>query len=88
MLCRIRASGCQAAKAGGTPQKQKCFCFGGRMKYILSLLLLTISISIAGAAQPAAEIAKRQEMLKIATELKESIKQFSGLACQTSFKLF
>jgi len=58
------------------------------MKYILSLLLLTISISIAGAAQPAAEIAKRQEMLKIATELKESIKQFSGLACQTSFKLF
>jgi cytochrome c-type biogenesis protein CcmH/NrfG len=48
------------------------------MRLILSLLLLTISISIAGAAQPAtsptaAEIAKRQEMLKIAADLKESI---------------
>ena len=48
------------------------------MKFILSLLFLTIGISIAGATQPVApptaeEITKRQEMLKIASELKESI---------------
>ncbi len=48
------------------------------MRFIISLLLLTISISIVGAAQPIApptaeEIAKRQEMLRIASDLKENI---------------
>ena len=50
------------------------------MKLIISLLLLFGSISIAGAAQPAksptaTELAKRQEMLRIAANIKESIKQ-------------
>ena len=44
------------------------------MKFILPLLLLTISIAIA-ASPKADELVKTREMLKIAANLEEKIKQ-------------
>ena len=45
------------------------------MKYILPLLLLTISIAIAASPKAGKPAKNRQEMQKIATNLEERIKQ-------------